>query len=440
MRICIVSSKHVSYNPRVVKEADALSAAGHAVTVVTVCNNVEQGNLDQEVLRTRHWRLRTVNYRRLGLREGFLWLLTGVRQRLFRSLSAVTCRFGVAERVQGREYAELKRLACSVPADLYIAHHVEALGPASAAALKHDARLAFDAEDFHSGMYVTPTGTASEGSLEQSVAALLASAASHPKTRVQRCVEYLEQKYLPRCDSVTAAADGIAVSYALKYQLPRPTTVLNVFPLEELDVRACATDSEQAPIKLYWYSQVIGPGRGLESAVRALPLITRPCELHVRGTPQADFVTGLRALADELGVSGRLFFHPPCSPNDLVAEAARYDIGLALEHAIELNRLICLTNKIFTYMNAGLAVVATDTPAQRQIMAEVPDAGILCRMNDAGSLALAIDRLIAAPDPLMAAKVAARRAAVTRFNWEAEAEKLVVLAESGAGRPTQGDR
>lgn len=440
MRICIVSTKHVSYNPRVVKEADALSSAGHAVTVVTVCNNVEQAGLDQEVLRSGNWRLRTVDYRRVGLREGALWLLTGLRQRLFRVLTAVTCRFGVAEYAQGREYPELRRLACSVPADLYIAHHVEALGPAFAAARKHAARIAFDAEDFHSGMYVTPSWTESKASLEQSVVALLDCADSHPKTREQQRVESLEHKYLPLCDYVTAASDGIAIAYAFKYKLPSPTTVLNVFPLQEIDARAGATDSDQAPIRLYWYSQVIGPGRGLESAVRALPLIARPCELHLRGTPQTDFVTGLRALADGLGVAGRLFFHPSCSPNDLVAEAARFDIGLALEHAIEPNRLICLTNKIFTYMNAGLAVVATDTPAQRQIMTEVPDAGILCRMNDAESLAQVIDRLIAAPDSLLAAKAAARRAAVTRFNWEAEAEKLIVLVEGGAGPPTQRDR
>lgn len=432
MRICIVSSKHVSYNPRVVKEADALSAIGHAVTVVTVCNNNEQAVLDKAVVSSRPWRLLTVKYRRIGYREGLRWLYTGLRQRLFLALSAITCGFGIAERAQGREYPELKWLAGSVAADLYIAHHVEALGAAAAAALKHGARLAFDAEDFHSGMYTTLTWPMAGESLDKTVAALLAAVELQPKCPEQQRVEYLERKYLPNCDLVTAASDGIATAYALRYDLPRPSTVLNVFPLEAIDLGPQVMSAEQSPLRLYWYSQVIGPGRGLEMAVQALPLLASPCELHLRGTPQPDFVARLRNLADQFGVAERLFVHRPCPPDDLIKESACYDVGLALEIGKEINNLLAVSNKLFNYLNAGLAVVATDTPAQQAIMAQVPDAGILCRMNDANSLAEAINALIVTPYRLIVAKQAARLAAVTRFNWEVESEQLGDLIEHRA--------
>ena len=153
MKICIVSSKHVSYNPRVIKEADALSSAGHGVTVVTVCNNYAQAILDQGITTSRSWRLLTVKSRRQGGGgiEHFRWLCFGIRQRLFSGyLTRLTLGNGVAERAQGREYPELLRLACSVMADLYIAHHAECLGAAYTAARRHNARFAFDAEDFHS--------------------------------------------------------------------------------------------------------------------------------------------------------------------------------------------------------------------------------------------------------------------------------------------------
>lgn len=424
MNISIVTSKHVSYNPRVVKEADALTAAGHAVTVVTVCNNREQALLDQALMRSRQWRLLTVNYRRTGLKERLLWLSSALRQRLFRGLDTLTHRCGIAERAQGREFPELQRLACAVRADLYIAHHVEALGAAWSAARRHGARLAFDAEDFHSGMYTAAPALDMAGGLEETVSSLLA-AARLPKSREQQRVEYLEQKYLPRCAYVTAASDGIALAYALKYRLPRPATILNVFPREDLDTPSPVARQPAQAIRLYWYSQVIGPGRGLEEAVRALPLLDAPCELHLRGTPQAEFVVRLKVLAEELGVGRRLFLHPPCPPDELVREAARHDIGLALENAVELNRLICVTNKIFTYLNAGLAVVATDTPGQAGIMAQIPEAGVVCRMNDARSLAEGIHALIAAPERLVAARQAARRAAEEQFNWGNEGIKLV---------------
>lgn len=428
MLVCIVTSKHVSYNPRVVKEADALTAAGHAVTVVTVCNNREQALLDQALMRSRQWRLLTVNYRRTGVKERLLWLSSALRQRLFRGLDTLTHRCGIAERAQGREFPELQRLACAVRADLYLAHHVEALGAAWAAARRHGARLAFDAEDFHSGMYTAaPTLDTVAGGLEKTVSSLLAAAARQPKSNEQQRVEYLEQKYLPRCAYVTAASDGIALAYALKYRLPRPATILNVFPLEDLDTPSPVARQPAQAVRLYWYSQVIGPGRGLEEAVRALPLLTAPCELHLRGTPQTECVARLKGLAEELGVGRRLFLHPPCPPDELVREAARHDIGLALENAVELNRLICVTNKIFTYLNAGLAVAATDTPGQAGIMAQVPEAGVVCRMNDARSLAGAINALTAHPERLSAARQAARRAAEVRYNWGVEGRKVVRL-------------
>lgn len=425
MNVCIVTSKHVSYNPRVVKEADALTAAGHVVTVVTVCNNVEQARLDEGVMATRSWQLLTVNSRRQGGGERCRWVWMAVRQRLFaKVLSRLALCCGISERAAGREFPELRRQARAVAADLYIAHHAEALGAAFAAARRHKARFAFDAEDFHSGMFnpaqVRPSGTP----LEKTVQELVAIAAGQPKSLEQRRVEYLEQKYLTRCDYLTAASDGIGLAYAFKYWLPRPTTILNVFPLENL-----SNAPRVSPLpRLYWYSQVIGPGRGLEAAVKALPLLAVPCELHLRGTAQPDYVSRLHELAAGLGVADRLLLHPPCPPDQLVREAARHDIGLALETGKEVNNLLAVSNKLFTYLNAGLAVIASDTPGQARIMAQIPGAGMVCRMNDAQSLATAINDLITVPEKLADARREARSAAEKRYCWQAEAGKLVTCA------------
>ena len=455
MQVCIVTSKHVSYNPRVVKEADALAAAGHDVTVVTVCNNNEQALLDTGVMANRMWRLATVASRRVGVVESFRWLRFGLRQRIYaRILSPLTHRFGVAERAQGREYPELSRLACSVKANLYIAHHVESLGAACTAARKHRGRFAIDAEDFHSGMFAVPATPPETYFSVNEIEILLTQAESQPKGAEQQRIEYLERKYLPFCDYITAASDGIGEAYALKYNLPRPTTILNVFPKETIlnsefsildstagllhtSVHHAIEDNSKFKIqnsklfKLYWYSQVIGPGRGLEDAVKALALMVSPCELHLRGTSLEPFVTDLNGLATKLGVGRRLFIHPPCPPDDLIREAARYDIGLALENTVEMNRLICVTNKMFTYMNAGLAIIATDTPGQRGIMNQAPDVGMLCRMNNAESLAEAINSLISDPARLKKAQRASRLAAENRFNWALEAKKLLQIIDSG---------
>ena len=188
MRVCIVTTQHVSYNPRVVKEADALTEAGHEVIVVGVTNNDLQHGFDLELMSSRPWRLATVDYRRGGPKRSLRWFWTGCRKEFFeRVASRLTLAAGVAERAHGREYPELRRLACSHRADLYIAHHAQALGAAFHAAKCWGARFAFDAEDFHSGEY---------------------RSGEHPH-RVA-IVEYLERKYLPRCNYVTAGSDQIA--------------------------------------------------------------------------------------------------------------------------------------------------------------------------------------------------------------------------------------
>ena len=53
-----------------------------------------------------------------------------------------------------------------------------------------------------------------------------------------------------------------------------------------------------------------------------------------------------------------------------------FDVGLALERPENANYSRTVTNKLFSYLLAGLAVAASDTPGQRQVMSQVPNAGI----------------------------------------------------------------
>ena len=86
-KICIVTTRHISYNPRVLKEADALSAAGYEVVVVTVSNTDSQAAFDEELMGRRSWRLRTVNFRKERAGERWYWLYLSLKQRVFLVLS-----------------------------------------------------------------------------------------------------------------------------------------------------------------------------------------------------------------------------------------------------------------------------------------------------------------------------------------------------------------
>ena len=395
-KICIVTTRHISYNPRVLKEADTLHSLGYRVTVVTINNHATQSGFDDELMRSRQWTLKTVNFRKTVPSEKRRWFRLSLRQRFYHLLSHITLRFGIAERTAEKAFDELAFFATNEHADFYIAHHAEALGAASIAAAANHTGFGFDAEDFHTGM-------------------------EDMSPAYYSLITFLEQKYLPRCQYLTAAADGIAAAYADKYGVKTPVTILNVFPKEETQQKPA-----HSPVRFYWYSQVIGPKRGLEMLLEAAGLVPEPFELHLRGSWHSDnYKRDLEKLAAECGCAEKLFFHDPILAKDIIADAANYDVGLALELDVSVNKYLAVSNKLFSYLMSGLALIMTDTDGQKNIYARFPAAGRLCRMNDTESLAGAMRFFIEDAGRLMAAKKAAREAAETRFNWENESATLL---------------
>lgn len=412
LRFCLVTSNHIANNPRIVKEADALVRAGHRVRVVAMNNHEELARRDATIMAGRAWTLDRVSAGRRPGRGRLRWLADSTLQRVARALWTRGARHArLVDRAVSRHVGTLARAAAAEPADVVIGHNLAGLPAAARAARRLAAPLGFDIEDLHTGEL--PDGPAYDAE--------------------RRLRGHLEQRLLPRCDLLTAASDGIADEIVRLYGVRRPEVVLNVFPRGERGSPAPARASDLPT--LYWYSQVIGPDRGVEEALRALAKLDLPVELHLRGEMLPSYDSPLRALTAELGISGRVHLWPPAPPGELVALAQRHDIGLALEQPVSRNRQVCVTNKLFTYLLAGLAVAATDTVGQRGILQTVPDAGFLYPPGDVAALAAGLRRLLTEPGALDRARTAARRAAEERYCWEIERDRLVsYLTHSPAAR------
>jgi glycosyltransferase involved in cell wall biosynthesis len=87
--------------------------------------------------------------------------------------------------------------------------------------------------------------------------------------------------------------------------------------------------------------------------------------------------------------------------------------------------------KLFEYMAAGCAIVASDLPPLRDVLAE--DEAVWVRPGDAASLAAGMRRLAA--DPALARRLGERaREKARRYTWRARAERLASLLQNlGAG-------
>jgi glycosyltransferase involved in cell wall biosynthesis len=395
--ICIVSPGNLASNPRVLKEADALHEAGYAVTAV-VCDYSEALRAyDDEIAAQVSWKAIRVS-RPAG--EGQVRRIAGAMAKLVVAAGG-RVPVGLAARAYGGPVAALQRAASQVPAALYIAHYVTGLAAAGAAARRTGARLGFDAEDFHAG---EATGEPGDGFRMSMVRAV-------------------EGALLPSCVHATAAAPLIADAYATSYGIS-PATVLNVFPLA-MAPAAPHRSREQEPFKAYWFSQTIGLDRGLQSFIRAMARTRTRITLDIRGSDRWHHGDRLIDLGRELGVADRISLLPTAPPEDMVTLAASYDIGLSLETDVSENRGLCLTNKIFTYLLAGVPVLMSDTPAQRALAPQLGAAARLVSLSEPEDMAAVLDGLARSPAARAEAAASAWRLGRERYNWGVEKEVLL---------------
>jgi glycosyltransferase involved in cell wall biosynthesis len=297
----------------------------------------------------------------------------------------------------------LGRMAAAQPADLTIVHAELSLR-IGAKLLARGRRVAADFEDWHSRDL------------------LPASRHSRPLSLVQRteCALMHEAVY------TSAPSDAMAAALQAAFGGNKPVVIPNAFPLQAVP----PSRSHGGPPVLFWFSQTIGPGRGLELFLAAWRQTTRPSRLCLLG----DISGAYRAkLLGRLSAEQRahLEFLPLVSPAELPAVIARHDIGLALEHNRPPSRDLTITNKILQYLNAGLAVVASDTAGQREVLRHTPGAGILVALHETAELAQKLDSLLAAPLRIAAMGAAARRAAEAIYCWE-KTEPVLLGAVTGA--------
>jgi len=308
-----------------------------------------------------------------------------------------------AARAYGGPVGALREATRRIAADLYIAHYVAALPAAAAAADEHGGMLGFDAEDFHAGEAIGGP-----------------AAAMHAKM-----VDVVERALLPSCTHLTAAAPLIAEAYAARYGVALPTTVLNVFPIDMASTDANAASSA---VRAYWFSQTIGPDRGLQAFLQAMAGSRTRIELDIRGSDRWRHGEKLLAVARELGIGERVRLLPVGAPQDMVRMAAAYDLGLSLETDVSESRRLCLTNKIFTYLAAGVPVVLSDTPAQRALAPALGAAALVVSLAAPDVMATALDGFVGALDD---AKRQALRLGRERYNWEIE-KKVLLQAVAAA--------
>jgi len=401
-KITLITTGQPATNPRLVKEVDALIQAGYDVKAICCFYQAWAGPFDREILN------RTPGvYIFCGgdpINEKASYFITRLRHKINRQLFSLLQTPRTAARALSRTHAKALAAAKKIKSDLYIAHNLGALPAAAEAAKYHGAKVGYDAEDMHSGQF---------------------NSTIDPAYLLNK---YVEEKYFPQTDYFTAASPLIAENYRQTYPYLAPVTINNVFP--RTDIYADRRYKPGGPLKLFWFSQTIGADRGLEDVVRAIAGLDNHIELHLLGQCSEDFKKILFGIAGPaVAERGQIQFHDPVSPDELFEFTLQFDIGLATETSSTLNRDICLTNKIFTYVQCGLALLMSDTSAQSLFLQSYPGTGRLYQKNNPESLTEQVRVYIENPDLLVQTRAHNHSLGQRSMNWETESALFLDTVE-----------
>src|SRR5205807_1516078 len=173
---------------------------------------------------------------------------------------------------------------------------------------------------------------------------------SERETDPANIVRLIERTYLSHCDYVSTPSQGIAERLQRDYGIELPVVLYNVFPLHLAEGMLSPLERSPSPaVRLHWFSQTIGPGRGIEESIEACGMLAdEPVELHLRGRVSASFVATLESLASEHRVKIKL--HPQIQHDDLIRSLAQFDVGLALEREENVGAALTVSNKIGSYL------------------------------------------------------------------------------------------
>ena len=391
-KICIISNLHLSSNPRVWKEANSLANAGYEVLILTIWTS--QKKKDEDIAFIHHPKLSykaALDLTEVSPLKFFYYRALARLGKEIKSFFNIDTTYAL-----GYGQSLLKQQALKEKADLYIAHTEYGM-LIGQKLLKENKKVAFDFEDWYSHDYMIT---------------------SRPVKLLCR----LEKFAIENAAYCTFPSNSMAKEVKEFYHSKKKVhnIIYNGFSSKE---NAINNISDKSISSLIWFSQTIGPGRGLETLLTALSYVNSKVELHLLGFCDEDYKNKLIDWFPQ-NLGHQLFFHSPVSHSDLISVLQQHSIGLAIEEDYPESRNTTITNKILQYIQAGIRVLATATKGQKEVARYFPEAVELVPFNDPERWAASIEKILSSPSEN-------KKMQLQKFNeifsWEAQEEKFLKL-------------
>ncbi|HET9910264.1 MAG TPA: glycosyltransferase [Anaerolineales bacterium] len=239
-----------------------------------------------------------------------------------------------------KEYMYALEILRNESYDLIHANDLSALPVASKAVDGRETQLLFDAHEFYF----------EQGENPQMI-------------RIRKPhLKYLFNTYRRNIDRMVTVSEGIAALYQNQFNMASELILNAPFYVEHP-----YHPVDPARIQLVNQGAAI-PGRRIEDLITMMPYLHERFHLNLLLKPSnKDYYEFLRKKAQEMGPD-RVTIHDQVSPDTITDAINKFDIGIHLLDADNLNHYYALPKKLFDYIMAGLASVITPLPEMRKIV------------------------------------------------------------------------
>ncbi len=219
----------------------------------------------------------------------------------------------------------------------------------------------------------------------------------------RRICSKAEAEQIKKADLVFAVNESIGEEMARRYEITKPVTLLNAIdPLPDFDPTARydllrEKLSLAAERRILLFQGGFAPHRNLETLIQAMAYVrAKDVDLVMMGF--GAFGDLLKVKATRLKLLGaRIHFLPAVPQSELLQHSASADIGIIPYPHVDLNSYYCTPNKLFEFIQAGLPILANDSPELNRFV-RANGFGHSATMANAKQIAQAIDMAFGSGD------------------------------------------
>ena len=244
--------------------------------------------------------------------------------------------------------------------------------------------------------------------------------------RLHALATRLFEVMVPRCAGVITVSPPIAQELCRQYHASEVVLIRNVpmYQTVSKNDRLRQFLGLKPDTRIALYQGNLQPDRRLDQLIRAAVFLEQGIVIVLMGRDYPGTQAQLEALVVSEGVADRVKIIPPVPYEELLDWTASADIGLIVYLPdYSPNVRMCLPNKLFEYLMAGLPVLASSLDVVAGIL-RTYDVGRVVPSLAPPDIAAAINSILADRDALERMHRNALEAA-KEFSWEKEHQHLI---------------